>query len=75
MGPAQGGQAKQVRVWVVLDRSGEEREEREGENPALHHVGAGDWFLKSSLNQETDFPTGTHLGVEGRRLLRGLWAC
>jgi hypothetical protein len=47
MGPAQEGQAKQVRLWVALDRSGEEREEREGENPALHHVGAEDPFVKN----------------------------
>ena len=38
VGPAQGGQAKQVRVWEELNRGGEEREEREGEDLALHHA-------------------------------------
>jgi hypothetical protein len=34
--------------WVVSDRSGEEREECEGEDLARHHVEAGkDWFVKN----------------------------
>jgi hypothetical protein len=46
-GPAQGAQSKQVLVWMELHRSGEEREEREGEHLSLHHVGADGrnrWF-------------------------------
>ena len=40
-----------MRVWVELYRSGEEREEREGEDLSLHHVGAEDSWIHYTVYQ------------------------